>query len=78
MPNNTIQKRPSHSSCLLESLEQKVVGPKGNGQSPFLIVRRVHGQVVDDVGQEMGPLDGAARGIVAQGREMHVEVVVGG
>lgn len=68
----------SHSSCLLEFLKQKFVSLKGEGQSPFLVVRGVQRQVVNHVCQEMGSLDGAARGVVAQGGEMHVQVVVGG
>lgn len=68
----------SHSSCLLEFLKQKFIGPKGEGQSPFLIVHGVHHQVVNHVCQEMGSLNRAAWGIIAQGSEMHVQVVVGG
>lgn len=68
----------SHFSCLLEFLKQGFISPQGEGQSPFLVVGGVHGQVVDDISQEMGSLHGAARGVVAQGSEMHMQVVVGG
>lgn len=68
----------SHFSCLLELLKEGFISPQGEGQSPFLVVHGVHGQVVYDIGQEMGSLHGAARRVVAQGSEMHVQVVVGG
>lgn len=68
----------SHFSCLLELLKQGFISPQGEGQSPFLVVHGVHGQVVNDISQEMGSLHGAAWCIIAQGSEMHVQVVVGG
>lgn len=68
----------SHFSCLLEFLKQGFISPQGEGESPFLVVHGVHGQVVNDISQEMGSLHRAAWCIIAQGSEMHVQVLVGG
>lgn len=59
-------------------MEEGLVGAEGEGQGTFLVKRWVGGEVVDDIGQEMGPLDTAARRLVAQRCEMHVQVIVGG
>lgn len=68
----------SHSSCLLEFLQQRFVSPQGEGQRPLLVVLSIQEQVVNDVLQQVGSLSRDARSVVAQGSEMHVQVVVGG
>lgn len=59
-------------------MEEEFIGTEGEGQGAFLVKRWVVGEVVDDIGKEMGPLDTGARRLIAQRCEMHVQVVVGG
>lgn len=63
---------------LLEPAQQPVVRPQGEPQRPGSVELRVGLQVLDDVGQEVGPLHAAARRVVAQLGEVDMEVVVGG
>lgn len=63
---------------LLQELEQGLVRPEGKGERTPLVVLRVMLQVLDHLCQQVSPLHPRARSLEAQGREVHVQVVVGG
>lgn len=67
----------SDSVCFLEFLQQRFISSQGKGQRSLLIELGVELQVLDHIGEEVGTLHGTTRRVVAQGGEMHMEMVVG-
>lgn len=63
---------------LFELGQQSAVRPQGEAEGAPAVVQVVRPEVLEDVGEKVGPLHAAARGLGAQGAEVDMEVVVGG
>ena len=71
-----LEPRPLQPPRLLEPGEQSVVGAEGEAEAPLAVEPPVRPEVLDDVGEQVGPLHPAAGGLRGQRREVDVEVVV--
>lgn len=68
----------SASLGLLQEHQEGVVSPECKGERATLVVLGVLLQVVDHLRQQVGALHAGARGLEAQGGEVHVQVVIRG
>lgn len=77
-PYTSVLFSDSASLGLLQECEEGVISSEGKGEGAAAVVLGVLLQVLDHLGQQVGPLHACTRGLEAQGSEVHVQVVVGG